>query len=34
MGAEDMLYLLYTSGTTAKPKGILPHDAPATCSAR
>ena len=23
MAAEDMLYLLYTSGTTAKPKGIL-----------
>src|SRR4051794_3653887 len=23
MGSEDMLYLLYTSGTTAKPKGIL-----------
>ena len=23
MESEDMLYLLYTSGTTAKPKGIL-----------
>src|SRR5690606_19163739 len=23
MDSEDMLYLLYTSGTTAKPKGIL-----------
>ena len=23
MDAEDMLFLLYTSGTTAKPKGIL-----------
>ncbi len=23
MGAEDLLYLLYTSGTTAKPKGVM-----------
>ncbi|MBV9410319.1 MAG: AMP-binding protein, partial [Acidimicrobiia bacterium] len=23
MGAEDLLYLLYTAGTTAKPKGIM-----------
>ena len=26
MDAEDLLFLMYTSGTTAKPKGIVAHD--------
>ena len=30
--SEDLLYLLYTSGTTAKPEGHRPHDRPATWS--
>ena len=33
MDSEDLLYLLYTTGTTAKPKGIVAHDRPATSSA-